>query len=562
MPPHVAVVEGRAVLVREAAAEPLVEGMPLVVGDRLETADGRAEVLFGDGGAIAIDRDTRLELLADALIRVFAGRLRLQVPRAARSEVASYRVDTPAAVVQIEAPGDYLIAIDDRDALETRVALARGIARVTNDHGAVRLQAGEQTIVGLDRAPAAPQIFNAAVGDDFDRWAYERQAERVGAPPASYLPTEIRPYASTLDRYGVWMQDMSYGLIWQPYAGTGWKPYWNGAWRYIGPLGWTWIGFDAWTWPTHYFGRWTYMPGRGWCWIPTARWGPAWVAWAAAPGYVAWCPLGLDGRPVIAVSQFGTLNIYQANGIYDANGIFDANGAYDPWVGWTAAPSHAFRRRTVAVTTVDRVTTTARPPFTSAATSPARPGDAAPSIPLRSPGSRIGDAVAWRSMPPSGAAVGSFFTRTAPPWTGRPDRGRWDDARQAAPPTWRESSRPQGGAVAAARSSVEPGREIAMPRWPGRLAPSGRTIGAPHQASPPEAMTPGGVIPERGPSPAAAPRGGGVPYRMVGPFRMPSPGAVPSGVAVPRGSMGPGLVPAPTVVPAMPPIVPPAVPPR
>ena len=30
---------------------------------------------------------------------------------------------------------------------------------------------------------------------------------------------------------------------------------------------------------------------------PAARWAPAWVGWAAGPGYVAWCPLDWHDGP-------------------------------------------------------------------------------------------------------------------------------------------------------------------------------------------------------------------------------------------------------------------------
>src|SRR5205814_600959 len=48
---------------------------------------------------------------------------------------------------------------------------------------------------------------------------------------------------------------------------------------------------------------------------------PAWVSWASAPGYVSWCPLGYDGRPVISVIDL----------------------SYRP--GWTIIPSRSFAPR-------------------------------------------------------------------------------------------------------------------------------------------------------------------------------------------------------------------------
>src|SRR5205814_1433611 len=81
-------------------------------------------------------------------------------------------------------------------------------------------------------------------------------------------------------------------------------PYYYGDWSPIRSYGWTWIGLDVWSWPTHHYGRWGYERSR-WFWIPNRTWGPAWVSWAAAPGYVSWCPLGFDSRPVFALSIGG-----------------------------------------------------------------------------------------------------------------------------------------------------------------------------------------------------------------------------------------------------------------
>ena len=50
--------------------------------------------------------------------------------------------------------------------------------------------------------------------------------------------------------------------------------------------------------PTHHYGRWGLSAAGAWFWIPSAGWGAAWVNWAVAPGYVGWCPLGWNNRPV------------------------------------------------------------------------------------------------------------------------------------------------------------------------------------------------------------------------------------------------------------------------
>jgi hypothetical protein len=108
-------------------------------------------------------------------------------------------------------------------------------------------------------------------------------------------------YGGTLDRSGAWQYEAPYGYVWYPTVDQYWRPYYDGYWSSIRPYGWTWIGFDVWAWPTHHYGRWGLARDR-WFWIPERHWNAAWVSWGAAPGYVSWCPLGFDNRPVAGLS--------------------------------------------------------------------------------------------------------------------------------------------------------------------------------------------------------------------------------------------------------------------
>lgn len=126
-------------------------------------------------------------------------------------------------------------------------------------------------------------------------------------------------YGATFDRYGSWQYAAPYGYVWYPTVAPDWRPYYYGYWAPYQPWGWTWIGFDFWAWPTHHFGRWGFVGSR-WFWVPSRTWGPAWVSWAAAPGFVSWCPLGFDERPVFGFSL-----------------AFASR-----WAGWTVVPQTSF----------------------------------------------------------------------------------------------------------------------------------------------------------------------------------------------------------------------------
>jgi hypothetical protein len=161
--------------------------------------------------------------------------------------------------------------------------------------------AGERSLTRDGGLPGPPQAFNSARFDAFDRWADSQRNDRRGTASMAYLPSDLQTYGGTFDRYGSWTYDPSYGYIWYPTVGADWRPYYNGYWTTVRPYGWTWVGLDVWAWPTHHYGRWG-ISGNRWFWIPDRRWSPAWVSWADAPGYVSWCPLGFDNRPVFSLT--------------------------------------------------------------------------------------------------------------------------------------------------------------------------------------------------------------------------------------------------------------------
>jgi hypothetical protein len=321
-PAHVSFVDGAAVLERDGQPDSAPANMPLLAGDRLRTQGGRVEILFADGSALHLDANTTLDFQSDELVRLLDGRIRLSIPGSNRD--VSYRIDASSASALINQPGEYRLAVlhGAREA-EIELAVIRGAAELVNDDGRTPLRAGERAYARANAAPSYAYVFNSASWDSFDRWSEARRDQRLGVS-AQYLPNEVRPYAPSFDRYGAWGYDAAYGYVWYPRVSVDWRPYYNGRWVTLRPYGWTWIGVDPWAWPTHHYGRWGISAGT-WFWIPGRSWGPAWVSWAYAPGYVSWCPLGWNNRPVLQ--------------------IFNINGygrGYDPWRAWTAVPRRHF----------------------------------------------------------------------------------------------------------------------------------------------------------------------------------------------------------------------------
>src|SRR5262249_15926351 len=194
-----------------------------------------------------------------------------------------------------------------------------------------RLRAGERAFATNGAAPSYAYVYNSASWDAFDQWSEARRDQRLGVS-SQYLPDTVRAYSSTFDNYGSWQYDTSYGHVWCPGVAVGWRPYYYGRWWYGRPWGWTWVGGDPWAWPTHHYGRWGLSAGV-WFWIPGRTWGPAWVSWAYAPGYVSWCPLGWDNRAIVAIN-------------------FSGGHFFNPWHAWTVVPHNHFGRGFVNVNVV------------------------------------------------------------------------------------------------------------------------------------------------------------------------------------------------------------------
>jgi hypothetical protein len=514
-PAHISFVEGSVVLERDGRPDTSPASMPLLAGDRLRTREGRAEVLFSDGSTMHLDGGTTVDFQSDEVIRLLAGRVRLNIPGTART--VNYRIDAPTGWVSIDQPGAYRVSIFGAEAdAEVELAVVRGAAEIVTDDGRTLLRAGERAVARAGLAPSEPYVFNSAAWDEFDQWSEMRRGERLGAT-AEYLPEEVQPYAATLVHYGTWRHEPTYGYVWYPRVHTGWRPYYHGRWTRLRPWGWTWIAADPWGWPTHHFGRWGFSAGV-WFWIPGRHWGPAWVSWAYAPGYVSWCPLGWNNRPVFY------FNVHRSFG----------GRYYDPWHAWTVVPHRRFGSGFVNVNVVNvtHIDARTRRAFVPRTAGPDVRGYAVPrsGAPIRVAGTRRpqpAGAPAYSATTPRAATpdVGAAFRSRRPQVEPRNGQALPPPAREPRPstairrapspagaPSRRDGSSvvapggPDGGAVR--RAAPRSGVPVAPPR--STDAPSRRT--APEYRGTPSAPRGNDASPAVPPSrerPRAVPRSGG-----------------------------------------------------
>jgi hypothetical protein len=362
-PANLSHVEGGVDVIHEGVAERATVPLMLLEGDIVRTGNGRAEIVFADGSLLHLSHETQIEFLSPSRLRLLGGRIAMRVSAA----TTAYAIDTPASSVILDARGEYGLTVDGRLS-RLELTVARGVAELADNGTSVVVRAGEMaTIAGAGGRPRL-EPFNSARWDAFDRWANDRTNGFATAVSSSRLPYELRPYGQVLDQYGHWDYVAPHGYVWYPTVAASWRPYFAGSWGHT-RYGWTWAGHDPWAWPTHHYGRWGYS-GASWYWIPARTWGPAWVSWGFAPGYVSWCPLGWDGRPVFGFGG-GRLGDHPA---YWPN--------YSPWRAWTIVPrDHFGGRRAVRLHAVDgdRIDENTRRAMIVQNTAPPRPvGHAVP----------------------------------------------------------------------------------------------------------------------------------------------------------------------------------------
>ena len=318
------------------AADPNV---PMTLGDRIWTADGRLELQVHGGNVIRLAKSTdltALNLTEDThQFSVSAGVASFQIRRLGDDDV--FEVDTPNAAITFERTGDY--RIDVREGGDTRLQVRRGRAIVASGGGQVPLGAGDAILIEGQEPPRYDMVAIGAP-DGWDRWVASRDARYANVRSYQYVSSDIAG-VEDLDRHGSWRQIPEYGWCWTPTAvAVGWQPYRAGRWIWQDPWGWTWVSTERWGWAPYHYGRWVTW-NSSWFWVPVApratvvAYSPALVAFVGGgPGfsvsvgvgstdYVGWFPLAPRepvnpwwGRPAVNVNVTNVTNVTYVNRTY------------------------------------------------------------------------------------------------------------------------------------------------------------------------------------------------------------------------------------------------------
>jgi hypothetical protein len=242
---------------------------PLNAGDRITTArDGRAELALGNA-TLRLDEDSAITVadLDASVVRIelTAGTASLHLRELFEDE--TYELVTLNTTVAFRAPGEYRVDITASDA--TDLTVRAGNAEVATAGGPVRVADGQR--VRLEGRAEFASLVTPRATDEFDDWVLEREVQLAEAAPPVDETSEYYE-DETLDEYGEWTDDPSYGRVWMPnYAYGGYDPFGYGHWQYNG-YGYSWYDPMPWSAYTSHHGRWAYAHHWDrWCWVPERR---------------------------------------------------------------------------------------------------------------------------------------------------------------------------------------------------------------------------------------------------------------------------------------------------
>lgn len=294
------------------------QNAPVMADDRLLTSSsGRAEIELDSANVVRIGPNSEVRFTAmdtrSFQIQVAAGTVTFRTLRPSQAQV---EVDTPSVAVRPLRPGAYRVMV--REDGTSQITVRLGQAEIDGQRGGTHLDSG-QTMEA--RGPATDpeyQVVQSLPYDAFDRWNDDRDRYIQSSQSYQHVSPNVAG-AEDLDQNGRWVNDPSYGSVWQPNVGPDWAPYQNGQWTWEDYYGWTWVSYDRWGWAPFHYGRWFWGAG-GWAWYPgpvaaNPFWAPAYVGFFGfGPGIGV--GFGFGGLGWVALAPFEVFHPWWGHGFY------------------------------------------------------------------------------------------------------------------------------------------------------------------------------------------------------------------------------------------------------
>jgi hypothetical protein len=253
--------------------EQTMQNMPIVEGEKLQTADGYAEVEFEDNSTLRLAPNSRVDFSLLAL-------------RSTGAKASTMSVMKGTVFVNTESTKDNEFLLEAGEAKMTvapstrlRLEFDGQSALLSVFKGSVEVQRGEDTTVvdkkeTLSLGTSQMLVTKKIAEGPYDAWDKDAidYHERYAAANA-YAGSGNAFGLSDLNYYGSFTNVAGYGSFWQPYfIGAGWSPYGNGLWALYPGAGYSWVSPYPWGWLPYHSGAWSFVPGLGWGWQPGGAW--------------------------------------------------------------------------------------------------------------------------------------------------------------------------------------------------------------------------------------------------------------------------------------------------
>ena len=249
--------------------EQTMQNMPIVEGERLQTADGYAEVEFEDNSTLRLAPSTRVDF---PLLALRSSGAKASTMRVVGGTVYVSTESTKGNEFMLEV-GETKMVVSPSTHLRVEVNESRTVLSVFN--GSVEVQRGAETSLVTKKESLTLGANQMALGkkieeQPYDAWDKESLDYHQRYAAANTFAGGGNSFGlSDLNYYGSFVNAGGFGSFWQPYfAGSGWSPYANGLWALYPGAGYSWVSPYPWGWLPYHSGSWSYFPGYGWGWQP------------------------------------------------------------------------------------------------------------------------------------------------------------------------------------------------------------------------------------------------------------------------------------------------------
>jgi hypothetical protein len=253
--------------------EQTMQNMPIVEGNRLQTADGYAEVEFEDNSTLRLAPNTLVDFPLLALRNTGAKASTMKV---VHGTVYVSTESTKGNEFELEAGGSKMFVAASTH-LRLEVDGANSVMSVFN--GNVEVQRGaNSTVVGkketLTLDATQMDVAKKVAEEPFDAWDKESIDYHQRYATANTFAGGGNAFGlSDLNYYGSFINAGGCGQMWQPYlVSAAWSPSSNGLWALYPGAGYSWVSPYPWGWLPYHTGSWGFCQGVGWGWQPGGAW--------------------------------------------------------------------------------------------------------------------------------------------------------------------------------------------------------------------------------------------------------------------------------------------------